>query len=170
MTERREVHRIEVDGLKMALGAAPRTVEDALSLRQLGITQWIHHGRKPLPPEVWEAFPRAEVLLNPTADDGDNKPASWFAKSLVFARGAQVSNGCLLVTCSRGIHRAPAIAYAVLRTLLSVGEPDAIKLIYGSSLECRPRYIDDVETEYEAIRAILSAKGRPTKPCNRPPA
>lgn len=145
--------------MNLAVGAAPRNLEAAKILDDLGITHWAHHGRKPLLDEVMNSAAGVKFLLNPTADDGERKPLDWYARSIRFARGAQGSNGSLLITCSRGIHRAPTIAYAVLRVLLGMEESDAKVHVYGSIHDSDLRYIAEVDAGIEELLKLTNLEG-----------
>jgi hypothetical protein len=57
-------------------------------------------------------------LWNPTADDGQTKPPSWFQSSIEFALPAFChSKAKVYCHCSAGINRGPSTAYSILRSL-----------------------------------------------------
>lgn len=157
--ELKEISRVDVTGLNLAVGAAPRNLEAAKILDDLGITHWAHHGRKPLLDEVMSSAAGVKFLLNPTADDGERKPLDWYARSIRFAKDAQENDGSLLITCSRGIHRAPSIAYALLRVLLGMGESDAKAHVYGSVRDCDLRYLAEVDAGIEELMKLTNLEG-----------
>jgi protein tyrosine phosphatase (PTP) superfamily phosphohydrolase (DUF442 family) len=58
-----------------------------------------------------------EVLWNPTDDDFEMKPAELFRDGVDFAQAALKSaDAKLFIHCAAGVHRAPMMALAVLRS------------------------------------------------------
>ena len=59
-----------------------------------------------------------EVLWNPVDDDFQPKPPELFQRGVDFALAAlEQDESKLLIHCAAGVHRAPMMALAVLRTL-----------------------------------------------------
>ena len=59
-----------------------------------------------------------QVLWNPVDDDFQPKPPEVFQRGVEFALRALEEDGSkLLVHCAAGVHRAPMMALAVLRSL-----------------------------------------------------
>ncbi len=58
-----------------------------------------------------------DYLLNPEHDDGEPKPAAWFGRAIEYALSHLASHpDCkVLVHCWNGVHRSPAVAYAIIR-------------------------------------------------------
>jgi hypothetical protein len=136
----------------LAVGAAPRSPVDVATLKSLGITHWAHHGRRPLTAEVVEAAPPIETLVNPTQDDANPKPVEWFARTLAFAQQVAAQSGYLFVSCSRGEHRGPVMAYAILRVNRQMSKRDAEACMRNASFEIPLRYSDDVEANFQVLR------------------
>jgi protein-tyrosine phosphatase len=64
---------------------------------------------------VFAGLPTVQLLWNPTADDGQPKPASWFATSLAFALPALAQPKNRVYThCSAGVNRGPSTCYAIM--------------------------------------------------------
>jgi len=58
-----------------------------------------------------------EVLWNPTDDDFEPKPAELFRRGVDFAKRAlKIPGAKLFIHCAAGVHRAPMMALAVLRS------------------------------------------------------
>ena len=58
-----------------------------------------------------------EVLWNPTDDDFEMKPAELFRRGVDFAQAAlKTADAKLFIHCAAGVHRAPMMALAVLRS------------------------------------------------------
>ena len=58
-----------------------------------------------------------KVLWNPTDDDFEPKPAALFQRGVDFARRALDQNGAkLFIHCAAGVHRAPMMTLAILRS------------------------------------------------------
>ena len=99
-------------------------------------------------------------LFNPTADDGQPKPTSWFKASLMFAEGPLIEaylmgghHPKLYVHCAAGINRGPSTAYCILRALTGMAHDDAKALI----ILHRPiditgiRYADDADKALQEL-------------------
>lgn len=75
-------------------------------------------------------------LYNPTEDDGQPKPVSWFKASLDFAL-SPLANDVLVsqnrarvyAHCDAGHNRGPSTAYCILRALTGMNHDDAKALI-----------------------------------------
>lgn len=58
-----------------------------------------------------------KVLWNPTDDDFQPKPAEMFRRGVDFALAAlQAADAKVFIHCAAGVHRAPMMALAVLRS------------------------------------------------------
>lgn len=97
----------------LAVGGRP-TAGDVEALRNFGITHVLDVGwpEEPDPPEITSAFKHLSLSI---LDDGQPKPASWFAEGAAFAAEAVASGGKVLVHCGHGVNRSPAMAYSILR-------------------------------------------------------
>jgi protein-tyrosine phosphatase len=59
-----------------------------------------------------------KVLWNPTDDDFEPKPASLLQRGVDFATQAlQAPDAKLFIHCAAGVHRAPMMSLAVLRSM-----------------------------------------------------
>jgi protein-tyrosine phosphatase len=103
---------------RLATGAAISSLADAQQIAAAGVTHILDvtDGGDDTP--LFAALPNVHVLWNPTADDGQPKPSSWFATSLAFALPALAGPGAKVYAhCSAGVNRGPSTAYAVMRAL-----------------------------------------------------
>jgi len=83
------------------------------ALRSLGITHIINVNwpDRPEHPVVVQSFAHLGLAM---LDDAQPKPAWWFQAGIDFASHLGPTD-TLLVHCSAGINRSPAMAYAILR-------------------------------------------------------
>lgn len=91
--------------------------------------------------------PEVAYLWNPTADDGQPKPTSWFQRSLDFALPLFAKpNMRVYCHCAAGINRGPSTAYAIMLALGWVGV-FALNQIRLKRPQCVVgiRYSDDAE-------------------------
>jgi len=99
---------------RLATGAAISTPDDVAQLKAAGITHVLDlRGEFDDGPLLAGAM---TYLWNGTADDGQQKPASWWDASLAFA--VQAYSGlhtCLYCHCAAGVNRGPSTAFAVIR-------------------------------------------------------
>jgi len=94
--------------------------------------------------------PGMRYLWNPTRDDGEPKPVSWFAISLGFALPILTQpRERVLAHCQSGIDRGPSTIYAILRALGWDGT-DAVDLIHRA----RPETCDGIAYAGDADHAI----------------
>ena len=114
---------------RLATGAAIQSAQDARQLAAAGVTHILDltdaEDDSQFLPGLGLAY-----LYNPTADDGSQKPPSWWQASLAFAVQAYSTLGtCVYAHCSAGINRGPSTAYALLRACAGVDPAAARKLI-----------------------------------------
>jgi protein-tyrosine phosphatase len=125
---------------RVALGSAPWSERDVASLRAAGVTHVLNVSSTSLA-YLYRGTPIQEYYV-PTEDDRRPKPPEWFWKGIAAARTALgLSDGKLLVHCAAGVHRSPAMAYAVLRAVLGVGPSDAWGCIRRARPQARPLYL-----------------------------
>lgn len=61
---------------------------------------------------------RIQVLWNPTDDDFEEKPPELFQRGVEFAeRALEEDRSKIFIHCAAGVHRAPMMALAVLRSM-----------------------------------------------------
>ena len=102
---------------RLATGAAITGPADAAALAAAGLTAVIDC-RDDLDDAPYLAGAGLTYLWNPTADDGQPKPASWFAASLAFALPLLAQPGQRVYAhCAAGINRGPSTAYAIMLAL-----------------------------------------------------
>ncbi len=98
-----------------------------------------------------------EVLWNPIEDDFRPKPPDVFERGVAFATKALGNDGAkLLIHCAAGVHRAPMMALAILRTA-GWTLPEAMRTIQER------RYVVDFADVYvksveEFLKAFKGAK------------
>lgn len=93
---------------------------------------------------------RFHYLYDPTLDDGQPKPASWFQPGIAFALQAlSLATNRVYAHCAAGINRGPSMCYAIMRAF---GWPatDALNTIKAG----RPKAL--VAYSVSADQAIVS--------------
>lgn len=114
---------------RLATGAAIRSAQDAQQLAAAGITHILDLTDAGDDSQFLPGLGLA-YLYNPTADDGSQKPPSWWQASLAFALSAYTTLGtCLLCHCSAGVNRGPSTSYAVLRACCGLDGAESERLI-----------------------------------------
>jgi dual specificity phosphatase 3 len=94
---------------------------------------------------------RFQYLYDPTPDDGNPKPASWFQPGIAFGLQAlsQPVNR-VYVHCTAGVNRGPSMCYAIMRALGWSG-PDAISTIKAARPVAQIRYSADADAAIPAL-------------------
>lgn len=134
---------------RLFVGANVNSVDDVADIKRAGITHVIdlnNDDEEPLFPSTGGIA----LLSDPTDDDGQPKPAKWFAPAIDFGVGALSHPGFKLLThCAMGINRGPSIGFAVLRAL---GFPadNILDLIHRA----RPQTIIGVRYHQDAEAAL----------------
>jgi protein-tyrosine phosphatase len=108
----------------LAVGAAINTPSDLDQILDAGITAIIdcqieRDDSSLLTGRTTNAGQPIAYLWDPTADDGQPKPTSWFAAGINFAAKQLATPGSpaiLLVHCAAGVNRSPSLAFAILRS------------------------------------------------------
>jgi protein-tyrosine phosphatase len=99
----------------VATGAALHGAADAQELVQMGVTHVVDL-RQELDDAPYFAGTAVAYLWNPTPDDGQPKPDSWWKTSLDFCLPALTQpHAKVYAHCAAGVNRGPSTAYAVLR-------------------------------------------------------
>jgi Dual specificity phosphatase, catalytic domain len=92
-----------------------------------------------------------EVLWNPTDDDFTSKPAELFRKGVNFAMEAlEKPEAKLFIHCAAGVHRAPMMTLAVLRSM-GWGLGDAMRMI-----QARRPVVDFADVYVESVERFLN--------------
>ena len=100
---------------RLATGAAPHSNEDIAILIKAGITHIVDVTSEN-DDSSFLTNEKIIYLFNPTQDDGQTKPVSWFQTSIEFAlRALSFPNNKVFAHCSAGVNRGPSTAYAILR-------------------------------------------------------
>jgi protein-tyrosine phosphatase len=98
-----------------------------------------------------------KVLWNPTDDDFEPKPAALFERGVGFAQEAlREPRSKLFIHCAAGVHRAPMMTLAVLRSMGWTLE-EAIRTIEGK----RP-VVDFAEVYVESVETFIKLNGAGT--------
>lgn len=96
--------------------------------------------------------PGIAYLWNPTADDGQVKPTSWFGRSLDFALPLLSKPRVkILCHCAAGVNRGPSTLFAILRSL-GLSHQQAHDLIVAA----RPICVHGICYADDADRAIVA--------------
>lgn len=90
-------------------GRVPLDLET--ELKNQGVSAVLNLTIKPDP--QW-AFP---TMNDGQPDNGMPRSPDWFQKGVSFALRTIHSGGKVLIHCESGVHRAPSMAYAVLRSM-----------------------------------------------------
>ena len=97
---------------RLATGGGIATAADAAALKAAGISHILDVRELDDQPILKGQF---QYLHNPTADDGQPKPASWFAASLVFILPALDRPGDRVYChCQQGRNRGPSTVFAAM--------------------------------------------------------
>lgn len=87
----------------------------------------------------------------PAPDDGAPKPVDWFLDGVAFAAGAlRTPTARVLIHCTAGINRSPAMCYALLRLLGDTAADAAAKIARARPL-ATARYYADAECALEMV-------------------
>ena len=97
---------------------------------------------------------RIEVLWNPTDDDFEEKPAELFQRGVDFAeRALEDFRTKIFIHCAAGVHRAPMMALAVLRSM-GWSLEDAMDLI-----EVRRPVADFADVYVRSVEEFVEGRG-----------
>jgi hypothetical protein len=124
---------------RLATGGQFTSEADVDQVVAAGITLVVdaRAGHRDFPVECDDAalfgnHPQITYCWDPTEDDGQPKPVSWFAKALAVALPALTQpRARVLFHCSAGVNRGPSLAYAAMRAV-GFGGTDAINLIHAA--------------------------------------
>ncbi len=132
--------------LRLATGGGITTAEDVRSLKAAGITHVIDC-RYDVDDADLLSGSGLEYLYNPTADDGEPKPAEWFRRSLAFALPAlALPRRKVYAHCEKGINRGPSTAASILMALGYTREEAWIQIVRHRKRDVIGlRYIGDAE-------------------------
>lgn len=105
------------------------------------------------------------VLHSPTDDDFQPKPPELFAAGVEFAHEAlNDPESKIFIHCAAGVHRAPMMTLALLRTLgWSLDDAQSLILTRRYVVDFADVYVDSVEEFvkiYEALAADATQPGR----------
>ncbi len=137
--------------LRLSTGAALSGPDDAAALVAAGVTHIIDCIDGSDDTALFAATVGCLVLWNPTADDGQTKPPSWFETSLAFALPAlALPHAKVYAHCAAGVNRGPSTAYAIMRAL-GWGGPDAEAAIRKARPQVNIAYKDDADAAILAL-------------------
>lgn len=84
-------------------------------------------------------------LYDPTPDDGNPKPASWFQPGIAFGLQALSQPGTRVYAhCTAGVNRAPSMCYAIMRAF-GWSAADAMSTIKAGRPVAQVRYSSDAD-------------------------
>ena len=146
---------------RIILGSRPKTLDDIRKLRTESVSHILDvdliDDARLLPPGIsgdapisgvgceWADYGIVGYRFNPTADDGQPKPASWFLDSLHFAMPILAKPGWVLyVHCESGMDRSAATVYAIL-CAWGLGKIRAWEMIKLARPEALWRYTGDAD-------------------------
>ena len=142
---------------RIAVGGGIWTDDKMEELAQTGITHIIDMQIEFDDTELARPY-GVEVLWNPVDDDFQPKPPDVFRKGVEFAMEAlDRPESKLYIHCAAGVHRAPMMALAVLRSL-GYGLDEAIDVIESRRhvvdfADVYVRSVEDFMKEYEEVRS-----------------
>ena len=127
----------------LAIGGAIRGEDDVRELLDAGISHVINcQVRVDDAPLLCG---RVDYFWNPAEDDGEAKPAAWFVRAVEFVgRARQDPDARVLVHCTEGRARAPAIAYSILLAS-GYSRDEAERAVLAARPTARMRYRDDAD-------------------------
>lgn len=103
---------------RVATGAAIGDATDVQALVSAGISHVVDARGEMDDAPFFVAFPQISYLWNPTQDDGQTKPPSYFLRTLGFSLAALAQPGHrVYLHCAAGINRGPSNAYCLLRAV-----------------------------------------------------
>lgn len=138
-----EGHRHDWVARHIALGNEVATPAEVLGLTRVGITRVLDLRSMPCDPQLYGASGIAYLCL-PSLDDGEPREYRWVADGVRFALAGLNAGGRVLVHCHKGIHRSPAMVYAILRAR-GMREQRALDAITRNRRMARPaRYLASV--------------------------
>jgi hypothetical protein len=127
----------------LAIGGAIRGEDDVQELLEAGVDHIINCQVKVDDAPLLGG--RFAYLWNPAMDDYQAKPADWFRRSLEFVRRARRNPGSrVLIHCTEGRARSPAVAYGVLRAS-GFTAAEARSAVFAARPTTRARYFDDAD-------------------------
>ena len=146
----------------LAIGGAIRDEEDVRELLDAGVSHVINCQVRVDDAPLLRG--RVDYLWNPAEDDREAKPAAWFLRAVEFVRQArQDPDARVLVHCTEGRARSPAIAYGVLLAS-GYSREDAERAVLAARPTALLRYRDDAD------RALGSLAGDvPPRPSRMEP-
>lgn len=136
---------------RLAIGGFEGTVISKDIFEANRITHVINCRRDPHFNRALEVLAGVTILRNPTEDDGKEKAAEWFGRSIDFALGALASpRHRVLVLCCLGNNRSPSTALAIL---MAQGLPfdEATVLVRKALPDAQVRYAIDARIAVEAL-------------------
>jgi len=144
---------------RLAVGSRPRTIDDVQSLAAAGITHILNvcdvDDAPTIAPAAWSDLKIEAYRFNPTVDDGEPKPVSWFADSLAFINPFLGSyNTRWLIHCYDGVDRSASTAYASLRAL-GFSRADAwLQIVKNRPITAAMRYCKDADAAIKELYGL----------------
>lgn len=90
-------------------------------------------------------------IYDPTADDGQTKPPTWFQPGIAFALQALCQPGNRVYAhCAAGVNRGPSMCYAVMRAL-GWAAADAMATIKSARTVAQVRYAGDADNAVASL-------------------
>ena len=138
---------------RLATGGQIGTPADVQELVKAGITAVINCNRGEDDAKLLSSLPGVAYLNNPTDDDGQPKPVTWFQASLEFALPILARpNQRVYAHCAAGVNRGPSTCFAIMRAL-GFGSLAANGEIVFHRPVCAAgiRYADDADKAVKAL-------------------
>ncbi len=138
---------------QLAVGGAIATEQDVLDILRSGITHVVNCRVGFDDAELLQG--RTAYLWDPAPDDREPKPPLWFIRAIEFAVAAMTQPSAkVLVHCTGGEGRSPAIAYAILRAL-DPNPDEAAEAVHKARPLADLRYREDAE---RALRLLAEER------------
>lgn len=135
---------------RLYTGAGINSQADVAELAAAGITHVVDCRAEFDDTALLASNPQIAVLWNGVGDDGQPKPAEWFAKTLTFALPALAQPHMKVYThCAAGHNRGPSACYAIMRAV-GFTPDDALNLLHTN----RPATVGGVIYAADADRAL----------------
>lgn len=142
---------------RLAVGGGIWTEDRMDKVSQAGITHIIDMQVEFDDTELAEPY-GIRVLWSPVDDDFQPKPSEIFWQGVEFAREAlEESDGKLFIHCAAGVHRAPMMALAILRSRgLTLEAAERLLKSRRPVVDLADVYVESVE---EFMKAFVLRKG-----------
>lgn len=117
---------------QIATGGAMRYATDLRQIKRAGVVA-IVSGRRDFDDSLLTEGKDMGIkfLSDPTPDNGEGKPTSWFKAAIDFCLPFLKRGSKVYIHCHAGMNRGPSLAYAVLRAYTGCSHEEAMRAIHS---------------------------------------